>query len=69
MALKRLQSSYLAGYDYDAGSKTLTIMFLDGATFEYRPVEQFTADDLGNARSAGSYFHQHIKGKYPFVQV
>jgi len=64
--MKALKSSNLAGYDYDAENRMLTIQFQNGGTYIYNGVEPEVAAGLGDASSPGSYFHQKIKGRYPY---
>lgn len=62
--MKPLQSSNLAGYDYDPETQALTITFRSGRTYSYGSVPQDVADGLGEASSPGQYFNRHIKDNY-----
>lgn len=63
---KWLYSSNLVQYRYRADSRTLTIIFHGNRKYTFRGVDRDTADGLGTAGSAGSYFSKNIKGKFPF---
>lgn len=59
-----LNSSNLAGYDYDPASRLLKIQFTSGRTYVYEGVPQEVADGLSTASSPGQYFNSSIKHVY-----
>lgn len=59
-----LQSAHLNGAQYDADTHTLRIQFVNGAIYQFSGVPQTTVDNLRQSSSAGSYFHDKIKGRY-----
>lgn len=70
MAWRALQSRHLNGADYDPESGILWIQFVNGAVYRYGPgVPQTTVDSLHQSSSAGSYFHDKIKGQYSEMKV
>jgi len=62
--LKPLQSSALSGHHYDPESKVLHLGFTSGHVHRYLGVQGHVAQGLEEAKSAGSYFHQRIRGRY-----
>jgi hypothetical protein len=66
LMMRELQSSNLAGYDYDAETKVLTVYFRGGRGYRYSGVEQEVVDGLEGAESPGKYFHARIREQYPF---
>lgn len=70
--LKPVKSSQIDSIGYDAGTKTLAILFKGGKSeYHYANVESAVFDALYGAESVGSYFYRHIKmnkEKYPFVK-
>lgn len=60
-------SSYLAAGSYDTETEELIIVFRDGAEWAYAGVPQGVVAGLQGASSAGKYFHERIKDKYPGV--
>ena len=65
---KWLYSSNLVQYHYKKDDKELAIIFHGNRLYRFRGVDAATADGLGTAGSAGSYFTKKIKGKFPFTQ-
>lgn len=66
MPWTELNSSYTVGIDYNAEAKTLTVMFNDGAEWDYQGVDQHEAAGMQSAVSPGRFFAAHIK---PFKQA
>ena len=64
-----LQSSHLkqAGYDPDTG--VLAIEFQNGSVYHAPHADIADLHRLRAARSAGEYFHRHIKFKYRIKKV
>ena len=59
-----LASSNLAGFDYDAESRTLRIAFHSGRSYSYREVPQDVVDGLAAASSPGRYVNTEIRDTY-----
>jgi hypothetical protein len=59
-----VSSSNLRSVAYDEDGETLEIIFNDGGTYRYHAVPAYIYQNLMNAPSNGSYFHQHIKDRY-----
>ena len=62
-------SSNIAAVSYDADSKTLTVDFLDGDSYEYANVPESVANGFGTAPSPGRYFYQHVRNLYAYEKV
>ena len=57
-------SSHIAGADYDAETRILTVYFQDGDAYEYSQVPPEVAAAFERAPSAGQYFHRMIRQRY-----
>ena len=55
---------YEIGHDGDE----LLIVSLRGETYKYFGVPEWVFQNFLNADSKGSYYHQHIKGKYNSIK-
>jgi len=54
---------------YDSTSRTLEVEFHSGGVYQYSGVPETTYQGFMRASSKGSYFHDHIKDRYPYRQV
>jgi hypothetical protein len=63
-----LDSSAIRSAYYDKDRAVLTLIFegRDGGTYEYYAVPRRIYDGLLTADSAGAYFNQEIRDRYPF---
>jgi hypothetical protein len=60
-------SSMIRSIAYDAASQTLTVvMAKDGKTYRYSRVPEKVYRDFQAAKSKGTYYLLHIKGRYEF---
>lgn len=59
-------SSSIRDASYDEGKQEMTLTFSGNRKYIYRDVSKKIFDDLCGDKSSGLYFHNHIKGKYPF---
>lgn len=68
-----VESSQIAGYQYDARTSTLRVKFNRGGVYEYQGVEpQVVEHVFVTASSVGSAFSGTIKqnpSKYPFTKI
>ena len=65
----KVQSTSIARIGYDERSKTLEVVFLDGAVYRYFEVPGSVADAFmydPPEGSHGKYFLAHIKGVYRY---
>lgn len=62
--MKKVDSSTIDKIGYDADSKTLTITFDNGETYNYKNVPEKTHKALMKSKSKGKYFHKNIKDKF-----
>jgi hypothetical protein len=61
----KLSSSVIARIAYDDAESTLSIWFRETGRYVYSQVPQAIFDGLRNAPSAGRYFNECIKRRYP----
>jgi hypothetical protein len=50
---------------YDPASRTLEVEFHSRGVYQYSGVPENVYQELMRAASKGSYFHDHIKDRYP----
>jgi KTSC domain len=62
-------SSVIRRVAYDEGTEELTIWFVSGNVYRYYRVPVSVWDGLATAKSAGTYFNQHITGRYRFEEI
>jgi hypothetical protein len=61
----KLSSSVIARIAYDEAESTLSIWFKETGRYVYSQVPQAIFDGLRKAPSAGRYFNECIKRRYP----
>jgi len=64
-----VESTTLGSAGHDAQSTVLELHFRNGAVYQYFRVPRSIYCDLLRADSKGRYFHQNIRGKYPYQLV
>jgi len=64
-----VRSSNIRSVGYDPASRTLEVEFHSGGLYQYSDVPENIYHGFIRAASKGSYFHDHIKGRYPDRQV
>lgn len=64
-----VSSSNVSTVAYDPIDGTLRVEFKNGGTYDYLRVPEATFRNLINARSPGTYLHDHIKGTFHYEQV
>jgi KTSC domain len=69
MNLIQVKSSNLAAVGYDKESRTLRILFQEGAMYDYYAVPSTIHDELMKSGSKGEFFQQHIIGKFKYAKV
>jgi hypothetical protein len=62
-------SSAIRTVAYDEEAQELTIGLSTGRTYVYRGVESWVYEGLLTAKSAGRFYNQRIKDRYPHVEV
>lgn len=62
-----VRSSNIASIGWENG--TLEVAFHDGGVYQYSGIPESVYRAFLNAYSKGSYFHQHIKDRYPYREV
>ena len=69
MIREPVTSSNLSSVGYDSDLQVLEIEFNSGSVYQYSGVPTHIHSGLMSAPSHGSYFHEHIKDRFPFVRV
>lgn len=64
-----VRSSNIRSVGYDPASGTLEVEFNSGGVYQYSGVAETIYQGFMRAASKGSYFHDHIKGRYPDRKV
>lgn len=64
-----VSSSNLVSVGYDPDSRILEIEFRQGAVYQYSNVPASVHSGLMNAASHGTYFHDHIRDRYPTTRI
>lgn len=57
-------SSAIKRAEYDPAARRLTLWFPEGKPYDFCNVPQSIWDGLCSARSKGTYYNQHIEGRY-----
>jgi lysyl-tRNA synthetase class 2 len=60
-------SSNIASFTWDPQTDTLTVEFVDGASYDYMNVPAAVHRAFQRAGSYGAYFVRHIKGRFAYV--
>lgn len=69
MHRQSVNSSNLKSVGYDSTTQILEIEFHHGGVYQYSGVSHAVFDGLLSAGSKGTYFHSHIKGRYPYRRI
>jgi len=64
-----VRSSNIRSIGYDPGTLTLEVEFGTGTIYVYSNVPGHIHQQLTTASSKGSFFNNHIKGRFPFRQL
>lgn len=64
MTRQPVRSSNIASIGYEPSSQTLEIEFHSRTVYQYYMVTQKLYEDFMRASSHGTFFHEHIKGRY-----
>lgn len=59
-----VDSSNVAGYRYNPGTKVLQIRFKSGRVYGYKDVPQNVVDEFASANSKGKFVNSNIKHNY-----
>ncbi len=65
----QVRSSNIRSVGHEPESRTLEVEFHSGGIYPYSGVPENVYQGLMRAASKGSYFHDHIKDRYPCRQV
>ena len=61
------KSTYLASISYDQPTKTMTVVFIDGAKIAYYGISPRTYNAVAAAKSPGEKFSELVRDKYSFT--
>ena len=64
-----VSSSNIRSVGYEVETQKLELEFHGGGGYRYSGVPEAIYQGLMRAASKGSYFHQNIKDRYPFIRV
>jgi len=64
-----VSSSNIRSVGYDLDTRTLEVEFHSSGIYQYAGVPETIYQGFMRAASKGSYFHDHIKGRYPDKQM
>lgn len=64
MRAKSLKSSMIRRVVFDDEAQTLLICFRSGLRYVYAGVPRAIYDAIGRAASAGTFFNEHVRGRY-----
>ena len=64
-----MPSSVVNTFAYDAAVKTLRVVFMSGAVYEYYRVPPAVYDKFLAASSKGIFLNKFIKGIYRYVKI
>jgi len=61
------KSTYLTSISYDQSTKTMTVVFTDGAKIAYHGISPRTCDTVAAAKSPGEKFSELVRDRYKFT--
>lgn len=64
MKMLPVSSTNILEIGHDPITDVLAVKFKDGGIYHYEGVDSKAAHSLTSAKSVGSHFHAHIKGKH-----
>jgi len=64
MEMIRVSSSAIRAIGYDASTRRMKITFTEGHTYDFCGVPEIVFKGLLRANSKGSYYNDHIRGRY-----
>lgn len=67
--MKVVNSSNIESIDYNPESKTLSVKFKNGGSYQYHEVSPEAYQGLESAESIGKHLHSHIKPKHRTSKV
>lgn len=69
MDMRDVKSTNIKSVGYDPKERTLAVAFSDGSLYHYHNIERNKFEDLAEAKSVGSFLHEHIKGVYKHTKM
>lgn len=65
----KVRSTNIKSCEYDAETKTLTVRFHRGGTYQYRGVPAWEIERLMESESSGRYFYRNIRDHYTYTKL
>ena len=69
MTANSVLSTALVAVAYDSDARCLWLEFRDHAVYRYDDVPPAVVEGLIEAKSKGSYFHRHIRGRFTHQRI
>lgn len=69
MKYRQVNSSMISAVGYDKDTRSLRVQFKNHDVWEYSGVDEAQYNALLSAKSVGSHFHKHIKGKFEAEKI
>ncbi|WP_222165199.1 KTSC domain-containing protein [Edaphocola aurantiacus] len=64
-----MPSTVVSSFHYDATRKSLVVVYLSGAVYEYMQVPQEVYERMQNAFSKGTFLNKYIKPHYRYRKI
>ena len=61
-------SKQVADAQYDPDEQKLVISYRSGGTYTYHGVDESKANEFSQAKSAGGFLHNFVKGQHTFTK-
>jgi len=62
-------ASHVKTFEYKYDTRTLTVGYKDGSSYEYYNVPEAVFEGMESSDSLGKYMHHNIKGLFEFKKV
>ena len=62
-----VNSSAIDRVEYDPASRVLSIWFSSSRRYDYQNVPSGIYHSLIHASSVGTFYHRHVRDRYPYV--
>ncbi len=66
---KKMPSSVIRHFRYDAENQRLRVLFVSGIEYDYENFPKEVYEQMRKAYSKGKFLNENIKGKYSFKKV
>lgn len=69
MKREAVESTTIAEVGYDADTKTLEVLFVNGGLYQYFDVPGAVFEELRRAGSIGQFFNVNVRGTYRYARL